>query len=213
MATFSNHNPSYFSRGNLCNFSKSQSLLQIHYRSDPDLKEKQKDSVRWFYGACMSVCMPLDFVQVSFFFCQPKLLLGLLCSEDDSFTILLRFNRGSAVSRQICQVEIQLKEIPVAHKGLACGLDAILLCIICMLSERVGEWGDQVTCKSHLITRPLRFSPLLLSSFESFERLPIVHFHFCEPYSLQHRVFFNVDVRCISCCSTDLLDRAASVSN
>ena len=41
-----------------------------------------------------------------FFFCQGKLLLGLLCYEDDSFTILLRFNRGSAVSRQICQVEI-----------------------------------------------------------------------------------------------------------
>ena len=38
-----------------------------------------------------------------FFFCQPKLLLGLLCYEDDSFTIQLRFNQGSAVSRRICQ--------------------------------------------------------------------------------------------------------------
>ena len=51
--------------GKSCNFSKGQSLLQIHYRSDPDLKEEQKDSIRWFYGACMSACMPLDFVQVS----------------------------------------------------------------------------------------------------------------------------------------------------
>ena len=42
-----------------------------------------------------------------FFFCQGKLLLGILCYEDDSFTILLRLNRGSAVSRQICQVEIR----------------------------------------------------------------------------------------------------------
>ena len=42
-----------------------------------------------------------------FFFCQPKLLLGILSYKDDSFTILLRFNQGSAVSRQICQVEIR----------------------------------------------------------------------------------------------------------
>ena len=42
-----------------------------------------------------------------FFFCQPKLLLGLLCYEDDSFTILLHYNQGSAVYRWICQVEIQ----------------------------------------------------------------------------------------------------------
>ena len=87
-----------------------------------------------------------------------------------------------------------MKEIPVAHEGWP-----VVWTPFCFVSfERVGEWGDQVTCKSHLITRPLRFSPLLLSSFESFERLPIVHFHFCEQYSLQHRVFFNVDVRCIS---------------
>ena len=49
---------------------------------------------------CMSACMPLNFVQVSF----SKLLLGLLCYEDDSFTFLLHFNQGSAVSRQICQI-------------------------------------------------------------------------------------------------------------
>ena len=57
----------------------------------------------------MSACMPLDFVQVSSSSSssQPKLLLGLLSYEDDSFTILLRFNRGSAVSRRICQVEIR----------------------------------------------------------------------------------------------------------
>ena len=95
MSTFSKHNPSYFSRGNLCNFSKGQNLLQIHYRSDPDLKEEQKDSIRWFYGACMSACMPLDFVQVSssssVTSVKSKLLLGLLCYEDDSFTILLRY--------------------------------------------------------------------------------------------------------------------------
>ena len=35
MATFSKHNE-------LCSFSKGQSLLQIHYRSDPDLKEEQR---------------------------------------------------------------------------------------------------------------------------------------------------------------------------
>ena len=42
-----------------------------------------------------------------FFFCQPKFLLVLLKYEDDFFTILLRFNQGSAVSRWICQVEIR----------------------------------------------------------------------------------------------------------
>ena len=97
MATFSKHNPLSFSRGNLCNFSKGQNLLQIHYRSDPDLKEEQKDSIRWFYGACMSACMPLDFVQVSSSSSssgtsvKSKLLLALLCYADDSFTILLRY--------------------------------------------------------------------------------------------------------------------------
>ena len=95
MATFSKHYPSYFSRGNLCNFSKGQNLLQIHYRSDPDLKEEQKDSIRWFYGACMSACMPLDFVEVSSSSSgtsvKSKLLLALLCYEDDSFTILLHY--------------------------------------------------------------------------------------------------------------------------
>ena len=55
----------------------------------------------------MHECMhAARFCSAFFFFCQPKLLLGLLCYEDDSFTILLCFNRGSAVSRQICQVEI-----------------------------------------------------------------------------------------------------------
>ena len=31
-----------------------------------------------------------------------------------------------------------IKEIPVAHKGLACGLDAILLCIIYACSITIG---------------------------------------------------------------------------
>ena len=45
----------------------------------------------------MSACMPLDFVQVSSSSSssgtsvKSKLLLGLLCYEDDSFTILLRY--------------------------------------------------------------------------------------------------------------------------
>ena len=56
----------------------------------------------------MHECMHATrFCSAFFFFCQPKLLLGLLSYEDDSFTILLHFNRGSAVSRQICQVEIR----------------------------------------------------------------------------------------------------------
>ena len=47
------------------------------------------------------------FCSAFFFIRQLKLLPGLLCYEDDSFTILLRFNRGSAVYCQICHVEIQ----------------------------------------------------------------------------------------------------------
>ena len=47
----------------------------------------------------MSACMPLDFVQLSSSSSssssgtsvKSKLLLGLLCYEDDSFTILLRY--------------------------------------------------------------------------------------------------------------------------
>ena len=47
----------------------------------------------------MSACMPLDFVQVSSSSSssssgtsvKSKLLLGLLCYADDSFTILLRY--------------------------------------------------------------------------------------------------------------------------
>ena len=48
----------------------------------------------------MSACMPLDFVQVSSSSSsssssgtsvKSKLLLALLCYEDDSFTILLRY--------------------------------------------------------------------------------------------------------------------------
>ena len=41
----------------------------------------------------MSACMPLDFVQVSSSgtSVKSKLPLGLLCYEDDSFTILLHY--------------------------------------------------------------------------------------------------------------------------
>ena len=43
----------------------------------------------------MSACMPLDFVQVSSSSSgtsvKSELLLALLCYEDDSFTILLRY--------------------------------------------------------------------------------------------------------------------------
>ena len=74
----------------------------------------------------MSACHSI----FSGFFSQPKLLLGLLCYEDDSFTILLRFNQDSAVSRQICQKWKGNKRDSCGTRGMACGLDSILLCII-----------------------------------------------------------------------------------
>ena len=51
----------------------------------------------------MHECMHATQFCSAFFFCQSKLLLGFLCYEDDSFTILLYFDQGSAVSCQICQ--------------------------------------------------------------------------------------------------------------
>ena len=84
--------------------------------------------------------MPLDFVQLSSSSSssssgtsvKSKLLLGLLCYADDS----LPFYCSIALLVEQCSLPSDLssrnsiKEIPVVHEGLACGLDAILLCII-----------------------------------------------------------------------------------
>ena len=53
-----------------------------------------------------------------FFFCQGKLLLSLLCYEDDFYCALTELLSDLSSRNSI-------KEIPVAHEGLACGLDAI----------------------------------------------------------------------------------------
>ena len=64
------------------------------------------------------------------------------------------FNQGSAVSHWICQ-NWKVDEIPVAHKGLACGLDTILLflcsitigvvLISCLLRLKLISWSPSVS--------------------------------------------------------------------
>ena len=63
--------------------------------------------VLWSMHECMHAAR---FCSGFFFFYQGKLLIGLLCYEDDSFAILFRFNRGGAVSRQILKQKINKRD-------------------------------------------------------------------------------------------------------
>ena len=123
MATFIKHNPSLFSWGYLYNISKGQSILQIHYRSDPDLKEEQKDSIRWYYG--LHACHSISFRFLLALSVKSKLLW--FCCYWDSFHTTLSDLSSRNLIKDSC-----------GTGGMACGLDAILLCILRMLNRTIG---------------------------------------------------------------------------
>ena len=80
--------------------------------------------ILWSMHECMHA---ISLFSAFSFFCQPKLLLGLFAIR----MILSQFCCAltKAVQSPIAFVKSgkSIKEIPVAHEGLACCLDAILL--------------------------------------------------------------------------------------
>ena len=98
-ATFSKHNSLYFPGKFLATFlnviAYFKSIIEV-------IQTFKKAGLNKMALRSIDQCMHAAQFCSGFFFFQPKLLC-LLCYEDDSFTILLPFHQGSAVSHWISE--------------------------------------------------------------------------------------------------------------
>ena len=144
----------------LCSLPEIQSILHIHYKSAPDLKEEQKDLIRWFYGACISACMPLDFVQISSSSSGSQNSSQVLAAIKIVFTltILMQHKWSIAFTNQISQKQKVNKRDSCGRRGI--GLWFGHLHIIAYAQSVHGRSRTEYYCKTTNFSMLLIFSEI-----------------------------------------------------